>query len=49
MSGWLRIFYKLGNPIGSRMARLFEPLDDWLSNRQWTVPFAGHLIVVVRG
>ncbi len=48
MSGWLRLFYKIHEGFGARMARLLEPLDNWLSRQRWTVPFAGHLIVVVK-
>jgi len=48
MSGWLRILYKIHERCGARIARTLEPLDDWLSRQRWTVPFAGHLIVVIK-
>ncbi len=47
MLGSLRIPYKLNNRLGSRIAATAGPFDDWMSSKPWTIPFAGHLIVVV--
>jgi SAM-dependent methyltransferase len=48
MSGFLRVPYKLNRAVGARIAEVAEPWDDCLSQKTWSVPFAGHLIVVAR-
>ena len=47
MLGPLRIPYKLNKRLGSRIAAIAGPLENWMSSKPWTIPFAGHLIVVV--
>jgi ubiquinone/menaquinone biosynthesis C-methylase UbiE len=44
--GPIRLVYKLGDPIGSRVARVVEGLDDRLHKLSWTKRFAGHLIAI---
>jgi len=47
MTGPLRIIYKVCRPLGAWCARRLEKLDDWISKQRWSVPFAGHLILVI--
>lgn len=47
MIGPLRIVYKVCRPLGAWCARRCERLDEWISRQSWSVPFAGHLIVVI--
>ena len=43
----IRFAYRLGNPVGARVARILEPLDDTLhSSTRFLDPFAGHLVGV---
>ena len=42
----LRIAYKIHPRSGAQLARALQPLDVRLSQLRWTVPLAGHLIVV---
>ncbi len=44
----IRLAYKIHATLGRRVARLLEPIDDWLSRRVWLTPMAGQLIVVAR-
>ena len=46
MFALLRNVYKVSPWLGTRVARLTEPLDDWLSPQSWMRPFAGHLICI---
>lgn len=41
----LRLSYKVPG-IGGPIAKLFEPFDNWLSQRSWWHPFAGHLVAL---
>jgi SAM-dependent methyltransferase len=43
-----RMLYKLHEGFGARCARLVHPFDHWLARQRWSVPLAGHLIVVAR-
>ncbi|MCX7847973.1 MAG: class I SAM-dependent methyltransferase [bacterium] len=47
MIGPLRIVYKVCRPLGAWCARRCERLDDWISRQGWSVPFAGHLMLVI--
>jgi SAM-dependent methyltransferase len=42
----LRLAYKINATWGARIARSLESFDDSLSRKKWTVPLAGHLIVI---
>ena len=44
----LRWAYKIDRRLGQTMARLFNPLDDLISQIPGTTPLAGHLVVVAR-
>lgn len=46
MLGPLRMLYRINAAAGARVARVIERWDDRLSAQPWTVPFAGHLVVV---
>lgn len=47
MIGPLRIIYKVCRPLGAWCAKRLEKVDDWISRQQWSVPFAGHLMLVI--
>lgn len=40
--------YKINRKLASRVARALEPLDKWISQHAFSVPFAANLVVVVR-
>lgn len=44
--GPIRLVYKLGDPLGSRVARVIEGVDDAFHKMSWTRRFAGHLIAI---
>jgi ubiquinone/menaquinone biosynthesis C-methylase UbiE len=44
----LRLAYKANAALGSRMAQALESFDDSLANKNWHVPFAGHLIAIAK-
>lgn len=48
MLALLRILFKVNEPLGRVVSRALEPLEDRLAQSPWSVPFAGHLIVVAR-
>jgi hypothetical protein len=48
MQGLLRLFYRTHDGVGSYVAKRLESMDDWISRQSWSVPFAGHLIIVAR-
>ena len=45
--GFMRLPYKAGNAVGRTAAKTLEYTDDAFCRMDWTVPMAGHLIVVV--
>ena len=48
MFALLQLAYKINARWAARIIRAFEPFDDLLSLKKWTVPLAGHLIVIAR-
>ncbi len=44
--GLFRVFYKIHAAAGVRIMKLIEIGDDYISRQSWSVPFAGHLIVI---
>jgi hypothetical protein len=44
----IRLVYRANERAGARLAKLVEPYDDLLSERAWTVPFAGHLVAIAK-
>lgn len=46
--GPLRTAYKINQKLGSFLARRLEAADDSICQKSWMVPFAGHLIVIVK-
>lgn len=44
----LRIFYKMSEGLGRKVASLFDKMDDRVHRRKWPRRFAGHLIAIGR-
>ena len=44
----LRAAYKINKRVGSGLSRMLESFDVMLSNLRWTIPLAGHLIVIAK-
>jgi ubiquinone/menaquinone biosynthesis C-methylase UbiE len=44
----LLIAYKINKAFGRYLAHHFERFDDLLSQKKWSVPLAGHLIVIAK-